>query len=324
MILTVVPNPSLDKTVLVPGFEAGKMYRPDEVLTLAGGKGFNFARALHVLGQRSLVTGPIGGSTGKYLLALAARDGLECDPLVVSTEVRSCLTIVDRAANNRLTELYERGVALKEGEWERLVELAASHFAEANFLAVCGSFPSGVPARGLYDLVLKAQVAGLSVLLDTSGPQLEGVLELGPALLKINQFEAGELTGRTIVTPGQAIEAAVDLQKRGVQAVVVTLGAKGAVGLTSEGQSFGWRAPEVAAISATGSGDSLLAGIAASLERSQHLREAVRLGVAAGAANTLQIGAGRLELDQVQRLVQLVQPLTLDGTDQAGRSGASA
>jgi len=311
MILTVVPNPSLDKTVVVSHFALGKIHRPGEVLTLAGGKGFNFARALRVLGERSLLIGPIGGSTGQYFLDLAARDALECAPLLVKTEVRSCLTIIDPAADNRLTELYERGAALAEGEWGRLVELTASHFAEANFLVVCGSFPAGVPARGLYDLTLKARVANLPVLLDTYGPQLEGVLELGPALLKINQFEAGELTGRAIATPAQAIAAVTDLQRRGVREVVVTLGKQGAVGLTFEGQAFGWRAPEVVAISATGSGDCLFAGIAASLTRGQSLQEAVRWGVASGAANTLQIGAGRLELDEVQRLFQRVQPLML-------------
>ncbi|BCL77632.1 hypothetical protein ccbrp13_00970 [Ktedonobacteria bacterium brp13] len=158
--------------------------------------------------------------------------------------------------------------------------------------------------------MLKARAANLPVLVDTYGPQLEGVLALGPVLLKINQFEAGELTGRAIATPDQAIAAAADLQKRGVREVVVTLGKQGAVGLTFEGQSFGWRAPEVAAISATGSGDCLFAGIAASLMRGQGLQEALRWRVASGAANTLQIGAGWLELDQVQRLFQQVQPLT--------------
>ena len=64
MIVTVVPNPSLDKTVVIPGFAVGQLYRPAQVVTLAGGKGSNFARALHTLGQQSLVVGPIGGYTG--------------------------------------------------------------------------------------------------------------------------------------------------------------------------------------------------------------------------------------------------------------------
>jgi 1-phosphofructokinase family hexose kinase len=311
MIVTVVPNPSLDKTVLVSDFAAGQIYRPSAVMTLAGGKGFNFARALRTLGQQCLTIGPVGGYMGQYLLALAAQEGLPCDCLEVQTEVRTCLTIIDQTADNRLTELYERGVPLDESVWERLLARVASHFSEATFLAVCGSFPPGVPQSGLSDLVSQAQSAHVPVLLDTHGTQLAGVLELGAALLKVNQYEAGEMLGCAIETPEQAVTAALNLQKRGVREVVITLGKVGAVGVTSDSYPFGWQAPTVEAISPTGSGDCLFAGIAAGLSHGKPLPEAVRLGIAAGAANTLQPGAGRLELEQVQRLIQLVQPLVV-------------
>jgi len=312
MIVIVVPNPALDKTVVIPGFAVGRTYRAAEVVTLAGGKGFNFARALRTLGEPSLVVGPLGGHVGQRLLELAAQEGLECDGLAVKAEVRTCLTIIDPTAGNRLTEVYEQGISLEAREWEGLVERAASHFARATFLAVCGSFPPGTPERSLYDLLHQAKAASLPILLDTSGPQLAGALELGPALLKINQFEAGEVVGGTLATPAQALNAAADLQKRGAREVVITLGKQGAVGLTSEGRPFGWKAPAVDALCPIGSGDSLFAGIAAGLAHGQSLPGAVRMGVAAGAANTLHIGAGRLERQEVEQLLQSVKALPLD------------
>src|SRR5581483_2819346 len=159
-----------------------------------------FARALQTLGQRSLVVGPAGGHAGKRLVELAAQDGLACDTLSVEAELRTCLTIVDPHSDQPPTEIYEQGMPLRPGEWERLVEMAASHFAEATFLAVCGSFLPGTPDRGLYHLVRRAKEVGLPVLLDTHGSQLIDVLELGPALLKVNQFEAGELIGSDVMT----------------------------------------------------------------------------------------------------------------------------
>lgn len=312
MIVTVVPNPSLDKTVIVPGFAVGQIYRPSEVVTLAGGKGFNFARALHILGQQSLVIGPIGGYAGQLLMELAQQDGLLCEKVAVNAELRTCLTIIDPAADYRVTELYEQGALLEAGAWERLIALTTNHFTKATFLAVCGSFLPGTPRRGLYDLVQSAKIAGVPVLLDTHGPQLIEALGLGPALLKINQFEAGELVGQNLTTPAQAIAGAAELQKRGAQEVVITLGRQGVVGLTAEGQPFGWAAPEVTAICSTGSGDCLFAGIAASLVCGQPLPEAVRMGVAAGAANTLQIGAGRLDRVQMQQIFEGIQPLSLN------------
>lgn len=309
MILTVVPNPSLDKTVVIPEFGVGRIYRAD-VITLAGGKGFNFARALQTLGLRSLLVGPVGGHAGQRLLDLAAADGLECDELPVNGELRTCLTIIDPNTGNRPTEVYETGAPLEPGNWDELIELTARHFSEATFLAVCGSFPPGTPPEGLYNLLRRAKVAGLPFLLDTYGPQLSGVLELDPALLKINQHEAGGIVNRTIITATEALEAAGELQQRGVREVVITLGKEGAVGRTAEGKNFGWAAPKVEAICPTGSGDSLFAGIVAGLEQRQHLPEATRLGVAAGAANALQIGAGRLELRDVERLLATIQALS--------------
>lgn len=309
MIVTVVPNPSLDRTVVIPEFAAGQLYRPTHVMTLAGGKGFNFARALRAFGQQSLLITPVGGYTGQFLLQLAQQEGLKCQQVEVEAEVRTCLTIVDPSAHYRVTELYERGAPLEEGVWERLVTETTHHLPQANFLVVCGSFPPGTPTRGLYDLMTQAKAAAVPVLLDTYGPQLAEALELGPALLKINQFEASEFVGHALSTPLQAIAGAAELQKRGAQAVVITLGKQGALGITAEGQPFAWTAPEVRAICPTGSGDCLFAGIASSLVEGRALPEAVRMGIASGAANTLQIGAGQFDFSQVQRLFEIVQPL---------------
>lgn len=312
MIVTVVPNPSLDRTVIVPGFAVGQLYRPASVMTLAGGKGFNFARALHTLGQQSLLLAPVGGHGGQLLLELAQQEGLLCEGIAVGTELRTCLTIIDPAAGYRATELYEQGAPLEAGAWESLMNRTVEHVAQATFLAVCGSFPPGTPARGLYNLMARAKSAAIPVLLDTHGPQLADALEAGPALLKINQFEAGELVGQQLTSPAQALAGAVELQQRGAKAVVITLGKRGAVGLTSEGQAFAWTAPEVAALCATGSGDCLFAGVVAGLEQGRTLPEAVRLGIAAGAANTLQLGAGRFDLAQIQPLFEAIQPLALN------------
>src|SRR5438034_357750 len=109
MILTFVPNPALDRTVVLPGFTTGQTFRVPEVLELAGGKGFNFARALTRLGLSALVVGPVGGQRGQLLQDLARQEGLDCDCLPVPGELRTCLTIIDPQAGYSHTELYEAG-----------------------------------------------------------------------------------------------------------------------------------------------------------------------------------------------------------------------
>ena len=311
MIVTVVPNPSLDKTVVIPGFTTGSIYRTSDMLILAGGKGCNFARALHTMGVPSKIIAPIAGHTGQYLRELAAHEGLECDGPIATAELRTCLTIVDSTENAEPTEIYEQGTPLDQALWDQLIQMATASLIDATFLAVCGSFPPGMPAHFLATLLQRANAANRPVLLDTHDPQLSTSLHLRPALLKINRHEASDLTGFEVTGPASALTAAADLQKRGAQQVVITLGQQGAVGLTAEGESFGWTSPSVPAISPTGSGDSFLAGIAAGFLWGKPLAEATRLGVAMGAANTLQIGAGRLERQKVEELLPRVQRLPL-------------
>ncbi|GCE23637.1 1-phosphofructokinase family hexose kinase [Dictyobacter kobayashii] len=310
MIVTVVPNPALDKTMVLPDFTIGKIHRAKEVMTLAGGKGFNFARALRTLGVQTTVVGPIGGHAGQQLLALAAQEGLIVDAQKVEAELRTCLTIVDPAADYRLTEIYEQGVAVTPDEWYALVHRVGLLLSKAQFLVINGSFPPGTPEDGLVALLQQAKMHSVPVLLDTHGAQLPAALALEPALLKINQFEAAEATGLRIDTPGAALEAAAALQRLGAQAVVITLGKAGVVGRSHAKQSFGWSCPSVPAICSTGSGDSLLAGIVADLVRGQPLAQAARLGAAAGVANTLQLGAGRFTQQQIAKILPQIRSIS--------------
>jgi fructose-1-phosphate kinase PfkB-like protein len=92
--------------------------------------------------------------------------------------------------------------------------------------------------------------------------------------------------------------------------VIVTLGRDGAVTATPDG---GWwaRPPDIQAVSPVGSGDSLLAGVTVALLDGLPFAEALRLGVACGAANTLTIGTGNIRLADVAAIREQIalQPL---------------
>jgi fructose-1-phosphate kinase PfkB-like protein len=167
-----------------------------------------------------------------------------------------------------------------------------------------------MPEDGLLRLLEEAHAAGVHTVVDTHGSALAQAIGTRPYLVKINQHEASTLLGWPVNTPAEAIKAASEIQSRGVRVVVITLGKKGAVGLDVTGQPFGWRAPSASSISPVGSGDSFLAGLVVGLAKEQSLENAVRLGITAGAANTLQIGAGNFERTQVESILNTVQALT--------------
>lgn len=310
MILTVVPNPALDQTATIAGFRLGRLFRIPQLLGLAGGKGFNVARALHVLDEHPLVIGPFGGHTGQALIDMATAEGIACAPVWLAGDTRTCLTIVD-PTSDQITEIYEDGPTLAADAWQQVVDAIRQHASTASIITVSGSCPPGTPADGLRQIVAAGQAANVAVLLDTVGPQLHATLDAAPALLKINQAEAAQLLNQPLDDLATTLSAAAELQARGAQAVVITLGKQGAIGIDASGQRFGWAAPDVAGTYPTGSGDALFAGIAAGLTQGRDLQDAVRLGVAAGAANTLQPGAGIFDRTIVARLQRQIQPLAL-------------
>lgn len=311
MILAINMNPALDKTAVVPDFSLGRIFRPSELLALPGGKGFNFMRALHTLDQSlaGLVVGPLGGHMGKMVWDMAQAEGLAWDGIWIEGETRTCLSIID-PGTNCITELYEAGPELHRDDWRRLVVKIRRLLPQATWILFCGSSPRGMPEDGLLRLLEEAHAAGVHTVVDTHGSALAQAIGTRPYLVKINQHEASTLLGWPVNTPAEAIKAASEIQSRGVRVVVITLGQEGAVGLDVTGQPFGWRAPSTSSVSAVGSGDSFLAGLVVELAKEQSLNNAVRLGIAAGAANTLQIGAGRFQLAQVASILDTVQPQT--------------
>ena len=80
-------------------------------------------------------------------------------------------------------------------------------------------------------------------------------------LLKANRLEAQALTDQAIATPQDAVAAAQALQRRGVQQVVISLGAEGAAWCDAAGRSGHQGVRPVQVASATGAGDAMLAGL---------------------------------------------------------------
>ncbi len=311
MIIAFIGHPALDKTAVIPGYAIGRTFRVNDVLRLAGGKGFNFARALHNLGGEPLVIGPLAGHTGRLVQALAEAEGIATDPAWIDGETRTCMTVVD-PATGAITEVYENGPPLPgPDDWRRVVERVRQAAPRASALAVSGGFLPGAPSSALREVVSIAAEAGMPAWLDTYGQQLANAIDLRPALVKINQHEAGDLVGRDVNDADGAVEAARDLRRRGARAAVITLGKLGAAGVDESGAAFAWAAPQAGGLFPIGSGDSLFGGIAWALERGQPLKEAVKLGVAVGAANTLQAGTAIFTREQVERMLGETLPETL-------------
>ncbi|GAA1774220.1 1-phosphofructokinase [Streptomonospora arabica] len=278
MIVTVTPNPSLDRTIAVAGLARGEVHRGLRADLDPGGKGVNVARVLAAAGRPTTSLLPCGGPEGAHLGSLLRDERVPVVEVPVHGATRSNVTVVE--ADGTTTKFNESGSPLDSGEARALVDRAAELAAGAEWLVACGSLPADGSEHLHADLVRAGRRAGARTAVDTSGPALAHAAAAGPDLIKPNHDELAELAGRPLPTLGAVLDVARDLRARGVGAVLVSLGADGA--LLAEGAGA-WHARSAATVivSTVGAGDALLAGF---LGAGGVGPEALRAAVAHGAA----------------------------------------
>jgi 1-phosphofructokinase len=309
MIVTVTPNPSLDRTFEVDAFAPGQMLRAKAVHVDPGGKGVNVSRALVAHGHRSRAVLPVGGFEGSELASLLEDLGIEVVTVPIAESVRSNVTVVD--GDGMVTKLNAPGPTLSQSEVGALVERTVDAAAGAAWVAACGSLPPGVPVTLYGRLVAAVQAAGGRIAVDTSDAALETVLAAGPDLIKPNRDELAEAAGMAIETLGDVMAGAEKLRSHGVRNVLVSLGPDGAV-LVDEAGGTHAESPALVPRSTVGAGDALLAGfLSAGGLGTEALAEGVAWGTAAcRLPGTAMPGPGDVEEDRVRvQRVQLERPL---------------
>ncbi|MFI6471864.1 1-phosphofructokinase [Streptomyces sp. NPDC050516] len=278
-ILTVTPNPSLDRTYEVPGLTRGDVLRATGERVDPGGKGVNVSRAVAAAGHRTVAVMPLGGAPGALVAELLGAEGIEVAPVPVAGHTRSNISVAE--PDGTLTKINAPGPQLTATESELLLDTVRKHSGRADWIACCGSLPPGLAPQWYADLVARAHAAGAKVALDTSGPSLIAALRERPDVVKPNAEELAQAVGRPLATIGDAVKAAEEVRQLGAGAVLASLGADGQLLVTASGTYFA-SAPVATVRSNVGAGDASLAGfLAAGGEGPRALAAAVAHGAAA-------------------------------------------
>ncbi|HEY6869453.1 MAG TPA: 1-phosphofructokinase family hexose kinase [Novosphingobium sp.] len=299
-VATLTLNPAIDSAC-----EADKIFPTHKIRTFGerydpGGGGINVARVLARLGERVEVIYLAGGATGALLDELLDEKGIDRHRIGIHDHTRMSLAVYERSSGQEFRFVPE-GPLVSEGEWQQALAQCASQQGE--WLVASGSLPRGVPEDFFARLAHDTAARGARLVLDTSGPPLAAALEAGGLfLVKPSQGEFEQLTGRTFAGPDGIGAAALELVRAGkAQHVAVTLGHEGAV-LAHAGGVVHHPGLEVTVKSATGAGDSFVAGMVHGFLRGEDGPGAFRWGLAAGTAAVLNPGTGLAHPNDVARL----------------------
>ncbi len=301
MILSLTLNPCIDRAMFVEHLTVHDANRIVRAEVDAGGKGLNLSRVVAELGGRTLASGFLGGVAGAHVEHVLDEQGVVHRFVQIRGETRTNFSVED--GSGPPTSFNDRGPAISEHDLNSLRGLLPELFFAARWLAMCGSLPPGVPATIYAELTAVAREAGLRVLVDADKEPMQRALEAKPDLIKPNAEESSRLVGRDIRTRDDAITAARELlprvNKDGI--VIISLGAEGAA-LATGSEIITGTAPQVEVHSTIGSGDSMLGGFLWALEEGLSLPEALRWGIACGAATACTDGSEIARLPVVDAL----------------------
>ena len=257
MILTFTPNPSVDRTVFIDALDRGTVIRSRRSRLEPSGKGVNVALALHRHGHAVAAVLPLGGTGGSSLRQMLNAVSLDIRTVPVDGELRTNVSLVE--PDGTVTKVNEAGPELTAAEVQELVDTVSHSLVDVTWLACCGSLPKGAPVD-LYARVAElASARGVRVAVDSSGLALRHSLAGKPDLIKPNLHELAELVGESLRRVGDVIDAARQVRSQGVSAVLVTLGADGAL-LVDDSGATQVEASVRTVASTVGAGDAALAG----------------------------------------------------------------
>jgi 1-phosphofructokinase family hexose kinase len=308
MIVTVTLNAAVDRTLTVPNFQTGHRHRASASLTSAGGKGINVARALKRLDSPVIATGLAGGRTGDRIIDELASEAILNDFVRISDESRTSTALVDPTAGT-LSEVYEWGPAVRPDELEVLLDKLHYLSRVASYVVFSGSLPRDVEDDFYAEAIRDLNKRGVHCVLDTEGEPLRVGVDAEPFLVSPNQREAESLVGQEFSDDEDflvALDAIADLGARNVLITQET----SCFGLFREEKTlrrFRASIPRIEPVAPVGAGDVLLAGFLAARFNSAPFDDALRQAIGCAAASVVELGPGRFDPREAQRLAASVE-----------------
>lgn len=305
MIVTVTPNPSVDRTINIPHIRFNEVLRTNHVRLDWGGKGFNVSRSLKALNMNSLALGWVGGGAGIMLENGLNKLAIKTDFVWVEEETRTNTVLLEDAGEWYI-KANEPGPHIPVQAVQDLLEKAENYAREGDIWVTSGSLPPDVPEDFFATLIRLLKAKGVKVFFDASDRVLQLGCAEGPYLVKPNTDEAEALVGFPIKNHEDGKRAALTFLRMGIPYVAITIGEHGLL-LASQKEMILATPPKVPVRNVTGAGDALMAGLVAGFTQSLPLEEIACWGAACGTVSVMYEGVSQMTLKAVKDMLRKIE-----------------
>ena len=286
--IVVVGSLNMDLVVRVPHMPIpGETVLGNDFQNIPGGKGANQAVGAARMGARVTMIGKVGNDEfGKALTKNLANEGVDISHISVDEKEATGIAMItlDQNGQNSIVVASGANMALKPED----IRTAWKKISDIDVLVM----PLEVSLECVEEAVRLATESSVKVILNPAPAQkLSDDLLKKVDVLVPNESETSLLTGLAVESIEDAKIAAKSLLEKGIGAIVLTLGSRGAL-LISENQPAIISTPyKVNVVDTTAAGDSFVAALSVGIVEGLPLENALRQATAAGALAVTKMGA---------------------------------
>ncbi len=280
----VVGSLNADLVVKSPRFpQPGETISGEDLQIIPGGKGANQAVAAARQGVKTAMLGRVGSdSFAPFLVDNLKANQVDTSHVIVdSSATGTAIIVVDSNGQN--------SIVLSPGANGNVspADVDSASFSNSKLLLL----QLEIPTPTVLHAAQQARANGLTVILNPApAKSLPAELLSNVDILIPNETELALLTGLPVNDAASAEKAAKEILKQGVKTVIVTLGSKGALLVTST-QVTQVDTYKVDVVDTTAAGDAFIGGFASAMLSGKSLEDSVRYGCACGALATTKFGA---------------------------------
>ena len=293
--ILVVGSLNMDQVVHVPHIPAlgETLLGAGSLHLVPGGKGANQAVAMAQAGGKVTMAGRVGSdSFGAQLVQALQADAIDTSLIVKDAEEASGTAFIFSVPDGDNAIVVSPGANARVGKDEEQMARIFAALQQASALVL----QLEIPLETVQQVTAHAHKLGVPVTLNLAPAQQlprETLQQL--SVLIVNEGETGLLSGQSVESMEDAERVAALLHAYGIPTVVVTLGARGALLVTSDsaGQRYSIHqaAPAVKVVDTTAAGDCFVGALTVALTEGQKPEEALRFAVYASALKVTRFGA---------------------------------
>ena len=305
MILTVTPNPLLEKRLHFNEVNLGNVNRSSEETYYAGGKGINVSRQLNKLQIKNSALTFLGGSNGKILRKTLIDEGIDFNSVNIKDETRYSSVIIEKK-NRRMTSFFAPDNEITETEVSHFIDKLDKAIQNCSIVVFSGSSPcKAADEIFIKGIGLAKQYDKISIV-DTYGSHLKDCLDLAPFCIHNNLNELENSLNISLKIEDEIKSFLDELYSKGIKHSYLTNGSS-PLYCSKFGFHYKVIPPQINAVDSIGSGDAFTAGVAYGMEKDLVFDEALKTAAALGAVNASRFDAANVSFEEIENILEQIK-----------------